>query len=411
MTTTTLKSNQQQFIDLCIAEGLTSPITRSDILNLRSKHGISMPAWLMKDDARRIGRGEYDVPELTGGSAPATTIVSTPAPVAVAVVPVQVASPPVQVIEDTSKVISGDAVYAAMQGTTSLIPDKISTYVPYGHFKTFETIISQRVFYPVFITGLSGNGKTTMVEQVCAKLKRDFFRVNITRQTEEDDLLGGFRLVDGNTVWQDGPVVAAMKRGGILLLDEIDLGGPNIMCLQPILEGKGVFLKKINTFVSPAPGFNVIATANTKGKGSEDGRFVGTSVMNEAFLDRWEATLEQDYPSRSVEKKIILKNMDVYGRRDDDFADNLVKWAEIIRKTYEEGGVDEIISTRRLKGICMSYSIFGDRMKSIGLSISRFDDDTKESFLNLYTKVDGDVEIADAGDDEDSGTKDNVCPF
>jgi MoxR-like ATPase len=263
----------------------------------------------------------------------------------------------------------------------------------------------------VFITGLSGNGKTTMVEQVCAKLKRDFFRVNITRQTEEDDLLGGFRLVDGNTVWQDGPVVAAMKRGGILLLDEIDLGGPNIMCLQPILEGKGVFLKKINTFVAPAPGFNVVATANTKGKGSEDGRFVGTTVMNEAFLDRFEATIEQDYPSRSVEKKIILKNMDVYGRRDDDFADNLVKWAEIIRKTYEEGGVDEIISTRRLKGICMSFAIFGDRMKSIGLSISRFDDDTKDSFLNLYSKVDGDVEIADAGDVEGSGTKDNVCPF
>ena len=250
-----------------------------------------------------------------------------------------------------------------------------------------------------------------MVEQVCAKLKREYFRVNITRQTEEDDLLGGFRLINGETVWQDGPVIAAMKRGAVLLVDEIDLGGPNIMCLQSVLEGKGVFLKKINQFVAPAPGFNVIATANTKGKGSDDGRFAGTNILNEAFLDRFEATLEQDYPSRSVEKKIILKNMDTFGRRDEDFADNLVKWAEIIRKTFAEGGVDEIISTRRLKGICQSFAIFGDKMKSIDMAISRFDDDTKESFLNLYTKVDGDVGNAPAATSDEDAGNDNSCPF
>ncbi len=399
-----LNDKQIAFIDLARENGYTNPMSRADMLELRSAHGVALPAWIMKDDARRIGRGLYNVPELDGGDAPA------PAPKAVAA-PAPVSAPAVKTADVEPVTVTGDNVFAAMQGTASLIPGKIGTYVPYGHFKTFETIISQGVFYPVFITGLSGNGKTTMVEQVCAKLKREYFRVNITRQTEEDDLLGGFRLINGETVWQDGPVIAAMKRGAVLLVDEIDLGGPNIMCLQSVLEGKGVFLKKINQFVAPAPGFNVIATANTKGKGSDDGRFAGTNILNEAFLDRFEATLEQDYPSRSVEKKIILKNMDTFGRRDEDFADNLVKWAEIIRKTFAEGGVDEIISTRRLKGICQSFAIFGDKMKSIDMAISRFDDDTKESFLNLYTKVDGDVGNAPAAaSDEDAGN-DNSCPF
>jgi MoxR-like ATPase len=407
--TTTLSQKQQDFIDLAIAEGYTSPMTRKDMQDLRANHGAPLPAWIMKDDARRIGRGLYNVPELTGGTAPRHT--PAPATVPVAVEAVAVAAPAIKTV-DSAPTVSGDAMYAAMQGTQKLIPNKIGTYVPYGHFKTFETIIKTGVFYPVFITGLSGNGKTTLVEQVCAKLKREYFRVNITRQTEEDDLLGGFRLIDGNTVWQDGPVVAAMKRGAVLLVDEIDLGGPNVMCLQSILEGKGVFLKKINQFVSPAAGFNVVATANTKGKGSEDGRFAGTNILNEAFLDRFEATLEQDYPSRAVEKKIIIKNMDVYGRRDDEFADCLTKWAEIIRKTFHEGGVDEIISTRRLKGICQSFAIFGDKMKSIGLAISRFDDDTKESFLNLYTKVDGDIETGeDDSAEETVAASDNSCPF
>ena len=407
--TTTLSTKQQSFIDLAIAEGLSSPLSRQDLIDLRANHGVALPAWIMKDDARRIGRGLYDVPELAGGTAPTRTI-----PVAAPASPAPAPTPVVQSVIKTAeaKTVDGDAMYAAMQGTANLVPDKIGTYVPYGHFKTFETIVAQGVFYPIFITGLSGNGKTTMVEQVCAKLKREYFRVNITRQTEEDDLLGGFRLIGGETVWQDGPVVAAMKRGAVLLVDEIDLGGPNIMCLQSILEGKGVFLKKINQFVAPMPGFNVIATANTKGKGSEDGRFVGTNVLNEAFLDRFEATLEQDYPSRSVEKKIILKNMDAFGARDEVFADNLTKWAEIIRKTFAEGGVDEIISTRRLKGICQSFAIFNDRMKSIDMAISRFDDDTKESFLNLYTKVDGEVEVAsDVSSESTVVDGDNECPF
>ena len=277
------------------------------------------------------------------------------------------------------------------------VPDKDPAYVPFGNYSDVKKVISSRSFYPTFITGLSGNGKTLSVEQACAALNRELIRVNITIETDEDDLIGGFRLVNGETVWHNGPVVEALERGAILLLDEIDLASNKILCLQSVLEGKGVFLKKIGKYVRPALGFNVIATANTKGKGSDDGRFIGTNVLNEAFLERFPVTFEQEYPTAATETKILIN-----AGCDVDFADNLIKWAGVIRKTFFDGGVDEVITTRRLVHIVQAHQIFGDRLKAITNCVSRFDEDTKQSFLDLYTKV-------DAG--EDTGYNEEEAPF
>ena len=286
--------------------------------------------------------------------------------------------------------------------TQNLIPSHFEGFVPWGHCATIKKVIKSKMFYPVFITGLSGNGKTLMVEELHSQLKRELIRVNITIETDEDDLLGGFRLINGETKFVPGPVIQAMERGCTLLLDECDLGSNKLLALQPVLEGKGVFLKKINKWVTPKPGFNVIATANTKGKGSDDGRFVGTNILNEAFLERFAVTIEQPYPSSAVEKKIVLGSMDKYGKTDEKFAENLTLWAEVIRKTFYDGGVDEIISTRRLDHIVKAYSIFGDKMKSIELCVSRFDDDTKESFMDLYTKIDAGEDVQNlSNNDED----------
>ena len=244
------------------------------------------------------------------------------------------------------------------------------------------------MFYPVFITGLSGNGKTLGVTQACAENRRELIRVNVTIETDEDDLIGGYRLREGQTVWQNGPVIEAMERGAILLLDEIDLASNKIMCLQPILEGSGIFVKKINKYIKPKTGFNVIATANTKGQGSEDGKYIGTNVLNEAFLERFPITFEQKYPSVKIEEKILIKNLDKSGKKNKDFCQKLVTWADVIRKTYFDGGVDEIISTRRLVHIIQAYTIFNDKQKAIEVCTNRFDDDTKNSFVELYGKVD-----------------------
>ena len=275
----------------------------------------------------------------------------------------------------------------------NLIPDKDDTFVKFGNFGDIKKIIQSRIFYPAFITGLSGNGKTFSVEQACAQLKRELIRVNITIETDEDDLIGGFRLVNGETVWHNGPVVEALERGAVLLLDEIDLASNKILCLQSILEGKGVFLKKIGRFVKPTAGFNVIATANTKGKGSDDGRFIGTNVLNEAFLERFPVTFEQSYPAPATEQKIlegIALDLQVEDR---DFCKRLVDWADIIRKTFYDGGIEEIISTRRLVHIIRAYSIFQDKAKAIQVCVNRFDDETKQSFLELYDKVDADFQM------------------
>lgn len=294
-------------------------------------------------------------------------------------------------LEHTLEVTNIDCI--TQQKRESLIPTKDKNFVPFGNFADLKKIISSGIYYPIFITGLSGNGKTFGVEQACAATGRDLIRVNITIETDEDDLIGGFRLVDGNTVWHNGPVIEALERGAVLLLDEIDLASNKIMCLQSILEGKGVFLKKIGKYVTPTDGFTVVATANTKGKGSEDGRFIGTNVLNEAFLERFPITFEQEYPAAATEAKMLNNYCRDLDCCDDKFISNLVSWADIIRKTFADGGVDEVISTRRLVHIIRAYAIFSDRVKAIKMCLNRFDDETKQSFLELYDKIDAEVDI------------------
>ena len=288
-----------------------------------------------------------------------------------------------------------ERVYEGLPATPAVeenfVPDKDPNYVPFGNFSDVKRIINSGMFYPTFVTGLSGNGKTLSVEQACAQLNRELIRVNITIETDEDDLIGGFRLVNGATVWHDGPVIQALNRGAILLLDEVDLASNKILCLQSILEGKGVFLKKVGRFVKPAKGFNIIATANTKGKGSDDGRFIGTNVLNEAFLERFALTFEQDYPTPKTEQKILEKVAGNLGVLDEKFCENLANWADIIRRTYNDGGIDEVISTRRLVHIIRAFVIWNDRLKAIKVCVNRFDDETKQSFLELYDKIDADI--------------------
>ena len=291
-----------------------------------------------------------------------------------------------KVIPLNSTIAAQPAIVLSEEGT--YVPKRVKTYVKWGHYRDISTIIESKMFYPVYVTGLSGNGKTMMIEQACAELNREYIRVQITPETDEDDLIGGFRLVNGETVFAKGPVIKAMEAGAILLVDEIDRGSNKLMALQGVLEGKPVLIKKTGELVTPASGFNVIATSNTKGKGSEDGRFIAATIIDEAFLERFTITMEQPYPTGPVEKKIVIKHMELYGQVDDDFAENLTKWSAAIRKTFDEGGVDEIVSTRRLCHIAQTFAIFKDRMKSITLCVSRFDDDTRVAFIDLYSKID-----------------------
>jgi len=302
----------------------------------------------------------------------------------------------VQDLENTynSPAVEGVATMSAV--VQNLIPEKDDTFVSFGNFTDVKKVVQSRLFYPTFITGLSGNGKTFGVEQSCAQLGRELIRVNITIETDEDDLIGGFRLVNGETVWHNGPVVEAMERGAILLLDEIDLASNKIMCLQSVLEGKGVFLKKIGVHIAPKAGFNVFATANTKGKGSDDGRFIGTNVLNEAFLERFPITFEQQYPTISIETKILTNvaqslKIPMIGEHT-DFIKHLCNWSDIIRKTFADGGIDEVISTRRLVHIIKAYSIFGKKDKALKVCLNRFDDETKATFVELYDKIDAEFQ-------------------
>ena len=326
--------------------------------------GITYPTFVTKP-SNRVDRGMYRIDMITN------------------VVPLVKQPPLNQEPQETKKVIQ--TIFDQMQIE---IPKKDPKYVSWGFYRDVKQIIESNAFYPLFIAGLSGNGKTMMVEQSCAATKRKYVRVNITEESDEDDLIGGFRLVNGETVWCDGPIPQAMKQGAVCLIDEIDRGSNKLMCLQAVLEGKPLYIKKTGALVIPQVGFNIIATANTKGRGSEDGRFTGARILDEAFLERFVATLEQPYPTIAVEKKIVLNAMEDYGNLDGEFADNLVTWADIIRQTYKDGGVDDLISTRRLVHISRSYGIFGDRTKAIEMCISRFDEDTRVAFLDLYTKVD-----------------------
>ena len=347
-----------------------SIISKTEALELASEMGRKTATWFVNPKFR-VARNQFQIPAFDGPQMVAQVVPINPE--------VSLEQP---MIKNPVPVVDTTPVY---------VPSKDPNYVKFGFYKNLARIVKSGQFYPVWIQGLSGNGKTMMVEQVAAELKRELFRINITAETDEDDLLGHYTLVDGQTIWEDGPVVKAMERGALLLLDEIDYATMKIACLQPVLEGKGVYLKKINRWVEPSHGFNVVATANTKGKGSEDGRFIGTNIMNEAFLERFPITIEQEYPSVAVEKNIVTKLLDSLGCPDPDFAAKLVSWSDIIRKTFYDGGVDEIIATRRLAHICKAYSIFGDRLQAIELCINRFDEETKTSFKDLYTKVDADV--------------------
>ena len=361
-----LTPRKQLFVDTAAEMfGDGAVITNAQVKESAAKAKIGFPGWFRKDYS--IGPNAYKLPS------------ESAAPV-VAAAPVSAEASVVNLI-------------ATNMEKQNLVPAKFEGFVSWGNFSLIEKVVKSGMFYPIFITGLSGNGKTLMVEQVCAKLKKELIRVNITIETDEDDLLGGFRLVSGETKFVPGPVIEAMERGCTLLLDECDLGSNKLLALQPVLEGKGVYLKKINKWVTPKDGFNVMATANTKGKGSDDGRFIGTNILNEAFLERFAITMEQPYASPAVETKIVLGAMKKYGAEDNEFAKNLVTWAEVIRKTFYDGGVDEVISTRRLDHIVKAFAIFGDKMQSIELCCARFDEDTKLSFLDLYTKIDAGVDV------------------
>ena len=363
--------------------GKITTITRQQVLSICSDYNLPRPLWLTKDETRRIGRGEYS---LNDGASAVAAKNKTVKPIKAA--DIASAVPVSQVTEVANHADMAMALHASTD-TISLVPDKAKGYVPFGHFNDVRMIIKSEKFYPTYITGLSGNGKTMMIEQIAAQEKRELVRANITKETDEDDLIGGFRLIDGKTVWQNGPVIVAMERGAILLLDEVDLGDAKLMCLQPILEGKPIYLKKINRVVTPARGFNILATANTKGKGSDDGRFIGTNVMNEAFLERFSITFEQEYPPLKTEAKILNNVLAASGIEDKDFAEKLVNWADMIRKAFYDGAVSDIISTRRLVHICEAFAIFGrDREKAIKLCLNRFDVDTKNGFMDLYLKLD-----------------------
>ena len=369
-----LNATQIEQVEALFKEYGRVEVSRSEINDFVKSGEISNPSWL-KNDKYKVSRGVYSLPIEGNDFSPTLT--------------------DVPLVEETPNETVNQAAFVVSSLVGNIVPEKDPVFVPWGYFKDIKKIVSSKQFYPIFVTGLSGNGKTMNVTQACALAKRECIRVNITIETDEDDLLGGYRLLDGQTVWSDGPVIEAMKRGALLLLDELDLASNKIMCLQPILEGNGVFLKKINQYIKPAKGFNVIATANTKGQGSEDGKFIGTNILNEAFLERFPITIEQAYPTNKIENKILLNVMSEKGMTvTPEFATSLVTWADIIRKTFYEGGVDELISTRRLVHIVEAFSIFKNKMKAIEMCTNRFDLDTKTSFLDLYTKIDGGEDVS-----------------
>ncbi len=364
--------NRDSFVEYLSARNTNNGVFRTrDLKDAAAALGQRYPTWLATKD-RQIKRGSYDL----------SPLMATVSPVpAASTAPKMVIQPKLQTVVE------------------NLVPSVDPTYVPFGFYKDLVKVLTSKNFYPTFISGLSGNGKTTMVEQVCAKLKRECLRVNISIETDEDDLIGGNTLVDGNVVYREGPVLTAMKRGAILILDEIDRGSNKMMCLQAILEGKPYYNKKTGETIYPATGFNVIATANTKGRGSDDGKFMSAQILDDAFLERFAITVEQEYPSIKIEKKIILNKMEKVNKIDEEFADKLVTWADIIRKTFYDGGVEELISTRRLEHIVNAYAMFGSRSKAIELCVNRFDSDTKSAFLDLYGKV-------DAGEDKTPSNND-----
>lgn len=382
-------ANQTRFLEVTKElYGDISTINRAQVVRVSDELGIVPPAWLVQEPRRRVARGVYSLninlgsTKLTNPNERKRRAVKTPAPVKPTV--------PTLKAEDAAPQLSNTEGVDDM----TLVPKRKVGYVPFGNYADVRAIIASEKFYPFSVTGLSGNGKTDMVREVCAVQGRELIRANITKKTDEDELLGGFRLVNGNTVWQDGPVLVAMERGAVLLLDEVDLGDAKLMCLQPVLEGESIYIKSVNKVVRPAPGFNVVSTANTKGKGSDDGRFIGTNVMNEAFLDRFPVTFEQEYPPAKIEEKILDNLLQQSNIDGGDFSKILVQWADMTRQTFYQGGSSELISTRRLVHIVGAYSIFGqNRLKAIELCLNRFDNETKNTFLEGYKKFDGSLTL------------------
>ena len=355
-------------------------MTITESLGVKPRIGHMM---LMSDfpEITKVSRGKY----LFDGNHRISAHRATPA------TPAPVATPaptpdPVMNFEKSTAVslrsvssVSDDEIY---------VPSKDATFIKWGEFSKIKKIIDSKLFFPTYIAGMSGNGKTMMVEQACAILKREYVRVQISPETDEDDLIGGFRLINGETVFQKGPVVKAMERGCILMIDEIDRATNKIMCLQGVLEGKPILLKKTGQVISPAAGFNVIATANTKGRGSDEGRYTAASIIDDAFLERFVAVVDQEYPPYATERKILLANANSFDVKDTEFIEKLVAWSNVIRKTFDAEGVDDVVSTRRLCHIVKAFSIFEDRMGAIKMCVSRFEEETREAFLDLYTKID-----------------------
>jgi MoxR-like ATPase len=361
-----LNNKQREYVKYAYGLFNKDVLTKKELIQANKKFGCKYaPQWLIKDKQYKVDKATFRLP-LDGDIKKTAVVKST----------------------NDNVEIKKEAAYIVSSLTGDIVPKKDPVFVPFGNYPDIKSIIKSNKFYPVFVTGLSGNGKTMSILQACAEARKECIRVNVTIETDEDDLLGGYRLKDGQTVWQNGPVIEAMERGALLLLDEIDLASNKIMCLQPILEGSGVFVKKINKFVKPKEGFNVVATANTKGQGSEDGKFIGTNILNEAFLERFPVTFEQRYPNAKTEEKILNNTLEATGKKDPEYVNKLVTWADVIRKTYFDGGVDEIISTRRLVHIVQAYAIFKNKLKAIEMCTNRFDEDTKTSFVDLYTKVD-----------------------
>jgi len=367
---------RQKFTEALLSSGKQT-VTLDEIKAICAKINIALPYWFLNDEDNRVKRGVYRVSK-TQDVSPAT---------------IDMKAQVIPMAKQTEK--SGNTISNVTTGLdqADLVPKVYKNYVPFGNFTDVLSIVESMRFFPVFISGHSGNGKTMSVEQACAKAKRKFICVSMTPETDESDLLGNYVLINGNMEWRDGPVTTAARQGAVLCIDEIDYGAQNLSSLQRVLEGKPFMLKKKGEMIVPSPGFTVFATANTKGKGSDDGRYMFTNVLNEAFLERFRTTMEQEFPPAKTEKKIISKELDSVGKSDDDFAEKLVTWADVIRRTFADGGCDEVISTRRLVHIVETYGIFGDKMKSIGLCLNRFDDDTKASFLDLYTKVDAGASV------------------
>ena len=363
-----------EFLKIMNAKFEERTVSSREVQEMCTELEIAPSSWTVVDTFKS-GRGKWNFSNTAAiTSASIEDVAAASAPVSIS-----------ETVKATAEVldVAGD----------NLVPKKSEEFVAWGNFRDIHAVLKSNMFYPMVITGHSGNGKTFQVEQACARLTKECVRVNFTVETDEDDLLGHYVLIDGKTVWQDGPVPTAMKRGAVLLLDEYDLASSKIMSLQSVLEGKPLFIKKINTYVYPKNGFNIIATANTKGKGSEDGRYIGTNIHNEAFLDRFPVTFEQPYANKAMEVKMVLNHMRAVGKIDENFAEKLVDWANITRVTFNEGGIDEMIATRRLVHIIRAFSIFGDKMKAIALCINRFDDITRQSFLDLYEKVDEGIQV------------------